>query len=288
MSQSAEPPDRISWSALIRIRLLEGLDRDRSLALVGCHWLGMAVLTGALSALILCLDGGYHAGFLWLNRVATTLPDPFWEGLTVVGDARLAMALSLFYSLRHPRLFWALILAALVATVLTHGLKPWVAAWRPAEVLPLESFHLVGPVLRKASFPSGHSVTVAVLTGVWICHRTIIATRLLLLVLAVLVGLSRVAVGAHWPLDVVAGLTEGWLVAWVGLALARRWDWLAAKLPLHLTAVVLSAGAATLLIGSDGGYAGARGLEISLGLAALTWGLGQYWLWPLARRGRGG
>lgn len=288
MSLSPEIPGRSPWAEQVRLRLAAGLARDPSLDLTACQWLAWAALTADLIALGLFLAGGYHAGFVWLNGVAAALPDRFWEWMTVLGDARLAMALALFFSLRHPRLFWALILAALIATALTHGLKPWVAAWRPAGVLPADSFHLIGPALRKGSFPSGHSVTVAVLTGVWVCQVKGSAARLPLLMLAMLVGMSRVAVGAHWPLDVVAGLGAGWLAAWIGLAWSRRWAWLAAQLPLHLAGVALTAGAALLLLGSDGGYRGARELQICLGLAALTWGLGQYLFLPLIRRGRGG
>ena len=41
-----------------------------------------------------------------------------------------------------------------------------------------------------------------------------------LLLLALAIGLSRVAVGAHWPGDVLAGLGLGALV----VALAQRWE----------------------------------------------------------------
>ncbi len=39
------------------------------------------------------------------------------------------------------------------------------------------------------------------------------------------VGLSRIMVGAHWPLDVVYGALGGWLTAAAGVYLARRWPW---------------------------------------------------------------
>jgi membrane-associated phospholipid phosphatase len=202
--------------------------------------------------------------------------------LTVLGDARLAIALSLFFSLRHPRLFWALILAALVATAFTHGLKPWVSAGRPPAVLALDSFHLIGPALRKSSFPSGHTVTAAVLLGVWLCFIQGMAARLLLMALALTVALSRVAVGVHWPVDVAAGLAGGWLAAWLGVWLSQRWK-AAGHLGVHLACALMAAGAAVMLILSDGGYPGARGLQMALGLAALGWGFSQYLLRPLGR-----
>jgi len=42
-------------------------------------------------------------------------------------------------------------------------------------------------------------------------------------VLAVLVAISRVAVGAHWPLDVVAGAVLGWLAGLSGAVIAHRY-----------------------------------------------------------------
>ena len=267
-----------AWAAALRRRLATGLRRDRELLPPGqgCSWLLIGALVASLLGLGLLVLGGYQAAFLPLNRWAGAFPDGLWEGLTVLGDARLAIALALFFSLRHPRLFWALILAALAATALTHGLKPWVAAWRPPAVLPAEAFHLIGPALRTSSFPSGHTITVAVLTGVGGCFLPWRSVRLLLLGLAVTIGLSRVAVGVHWPVDVAAGLAGGWVAAWLGLRLAARWEGLAGRVEVHLTCVVLAAGAAVLLLIDDGGYARSRPLQLGVGLGALGWGLREY------------
>ena len=60
---------------------------------------------------------------------------------------------------------------------------------------------------RFASFPSGHTVTAfatALALG-WFAPRL----RWPLFALAVLIGLSRVGVGAHYPSDVLAGAALG-------------------------------------------------------------------------------
>ena len=106
---------------------------------------------------------------------------------------------------------------------------------RPADILALTDFHVVGSVLRGHSFPSGHTITAFAAAGVvWACvwmeqrknsanyiHGIVLASVLLL---AFLVGFSRMAVGAHWPFDVLAGACVGWLAGLNGAYIAHRWQ----------------------------------------------------------------
>ncbi len=87
-----------------------------------------------------------------------------------------------------------------------------------------------GVDVMTASFPSGHSMMSAVtyLTLAVMLARTEsrLAIRVFFMVLAavlvVLVGLSRVYLGVHWPSDVLAGWTLG--AAWaLGVWLVARW-----------------------------------------------------------------
>lgn len=66
-----------------------------------------------------------------------------------------------------------------------------------------------------ASFPSGHATTIgAIMMGLYLLAP---ALRLPVLVMALWLGFSRVMVGAHYPSDVIAGLTLG---AWFALLFA--------------------------------------------------------------------
>ncbi|QIK39193.1 phosphatase PAP2 family protein [Caldichromatium japonicum] len=214
------------------------------------NWAGVCLILG-LGVAFIC---GYHAGFLRLNTLATAHPDWVWSCLTLLGDERMALALAVLFCWHRPRLLWALILAGLLATGTSRGLKELIDAARPPAILPVDAFHLIGPALTHASFPSGHSITAAVLGGVFIAHTRWIEIRLLLLVLAVLVGLSRVAVGVHWPLDVLSGLMVGALAAWVGGRLAGRWPSPAGWLGIHLAVASLAVLAAVSLLIDGGGY----------------------------------
>ncbi|MTW21233.1 phosphatase PAP2 family protein [Allochromatium palmeri] len=230
------------------------------------RWAGIGVIVG-LSLYLIC---GYHAGFLRLNALATAYPSWVWSCLTVLGDERVVLALTLLFSLRHPRLFWTLILAALIAIAASRGLKELFDAARPPAVLATDAFNLIGSARKRLSFPSGHSITAAVFCGVFILHTRWIEWRVLLLLIAILAGLSRVAVGVHWPIDVVAGLTLGALAALIGGRLATRWPGPATWLSVHLTFVVLAVLAAFSLLFEDGGYPEAALMQRLLGLGALA------------------
>lgn len=267
----------------LRRALAEGAGRDRALSPDGARWLAASALICALGGLTLVIFGGYHAGFLRLNAAAAQAPDWVWQWLTVLGDERSAFALSLFFARRHPRVLWTLVLAALAGIALTHGLKPLFAALRPPAVLPGDAFHLIGPPLRKGSFPSGHSLTIAVLCGVWVYYLRSNPLRALLILVALLVGSSRVAVGVHWPVDVAAGLTGGLLAAWLGTRLARGSDWGAFDPSVHLALVVLAAMLTVSLLYWDGGYGAAAQMQQVLGIAALGFAAWGYLVMPLIR-----
>jgi membrane-associated phospholipid phosphatase len=252
----------------------------------GGLWLGRATLGCLIVGATLYLFCGYHAGFERLNAAASAHPDWVWEWLTALGDERVPLALSLFFARRRPRVFWTLVLAALLAIAYSRGLKHLLDTLRPPAVLPTDAFHLIGPGPRRTSFPSGHSTSAGVFCGVLVYYARWWETRTLLLLIALLVGLSRVAVGVHWPVDVAFGLAGGLAAAWAGARLAARWPGPAASPRLHLALTGLAAWFAISLILSDGGYDLARPLLMFLGAAALAYALLVYGALPLRARRR--
>ncbi len=68
-------------------------------------------------------------------------------------------------------------------------------------VLDPETFNLLGRAYKARSFPSGHSLTAFLLASVCFCYTKNVFFKVVLITLAVLVGLSRVLIGVHWPMD---------------------------------------------------------------------------------------
>ena len=249
----------------------------------GGAWLAAWALACLTVGLTLWLAGGYHVGFLGLNAVADSYPGWVLQWLTAVGGDAAPFALGLFLARRYPRVLLALMLAAILASAYSRGLKPLFDAARPPAVMPLADFNLIGPALRRASFPSGHSVAAGAFCGVLVYYARWSETRVLWVLLATLVGLSRVAVGVHWPVDVAFGLAGGVLAAWLGVRLATRWSAAATRPGTHLALVTLCAlGALWLLLGPVA-YPLARPLLQGLGGAALAYAIAAYVIVPLLR-----
>lgn len=141
--------------------------------------------------------------------------------LTALGDmvtlSLIALVVAGWLALQG-RAWSALFLLAQISTgsALVHAIKPWFGRARP-EVVP----HW-GPY-SGLSFPSGHSadaaivyLSLAVIAGRATSGRAMrLYLALVACVLTLLVGLSRMYLGVHWPSDVVAGWATG--AAWAAL-----------------------------------------------------------------------
>ncbi|OBS10123.1 phosphatase PAP2 family protein [Acidihalobacter prosperus] len=224
-----------------------------------------ALLLGALIAAL----GANARVFEWLNRLPEYTGDALWANLTMFGDTVVAFALLLPWARRRPDIVWAVFLAALPATLWVDVLKPLLHHPRPAALLPPDLVHVIGPRLLANSFPSGHTTTIFVLAGVLALSRSGAGWRAACLGFAVLIGASRSAVGAHWPLDELGGAFGGWLSAWAGVAWARRWHWGLRPWP-HRSFTALLVACALALFFHDGGYAQARPLLYLLAVLLLA------------------
>jgi len=139
-------------------------------------------------------------------------------GATRFGDGygwgAIGLALLLFGKARGERhiLFGAI--AVSLAQLVYNVAKRLLVRSRPCDSFPLAYLPVRMP--DAFSFPSGHTTT-AFAMAIIIGHFSALLWPGALL-LATLVGLSRVALGAHYPSDVVAGMILGCLCAFACLA----------------------------------------------------------------------
>jgi membrane-associated phospholipid phosphatase len=165
------------------------------------------------------------------------------------------------------------VLAAVIVTVWVHAFKQATHVPRPLAALGPGQFHLAGPGYRGLSFPSGHAAAIFTLVGIWVmglAPRPLV--RMLLLLLAALVGLSRVMVGVHWPLDILWGMLGGWLAAAAGLALSARLGWRTSGPAGFAAGCVLLVLAAALVLSRHIGIPAVLPLQRAIGMVCLLWG----------------
>jgi len=236
-------------------------------------WTWLPPAAALVLAAAVLATGSNRPFFLWLNHGGHGAGDLIWFHLTMLGDGAVALALVLPCIRRAPRLFWAALLAAAVAGLWTQGTKQVIDVPRPLSVFAPGEFHLAGPAYRHVSFPSGHAAAAFALAGIWIMG--VEGRRLwrgLLFALAGLVGLSRIMIGVHWPLDVIWGMLGGWLGAWSGLALQTRWCWRTAGRGGKLAGAVLLAVTASLLVSRHIGIPAVMPAQRLVAAVCLAWG----------------
>jgi undecaprenyl-diphosphatase len=157
---------------------------------------------------------------LW---IAATLNVPLITGvligITIIGArGSVWLAMGLLTWLRAPAkrmAVWRLLLGIGLAGLLVDGVtKPIVGRLRPWIDHPEYQDFGVRP--DSASFPSGHAATAA--AGALAISRIWPAAAVPAWTLAVLIALSRVALGVHFPSDVLGGFLIGYLCARVAFA----------------------------------------------------------------------
>ena len=225
-------------------------------------WLALGVPAVALTLLAWVeLAGVDPALFRFFNDLPLHTGPAFWAHLTILGDGLVCAVLFLPWIRSHPERVWGGVLGALAMFLILRLFKGTWSLPRPPAVLPPESVHVIGPGHRRGSFPSGHTSTVFLLVGIWALS---VRNRLLpgpLIVLGTLVGISRMAVGVHWPSDVLAGAALGWTTAWLGLRWAGRTPWGTGRTAQLILGALLFICALVLLVVDHTGYPGVLGFQ---------------------------
>jgi membrane-associated phospholipid phosphatase len=248
-------------------------------------WFFLPPLIAGILLLALKISGDEARVFLWLNREAEIVGEMFWLGLMTLGDGLVVCVLLLPFFRRKPAFVVAMVLSWVLVTICVQAIKYLVNAPRPLEALPGANFHLIGAPYRSKSFPSGHAATASMFAaGAYLFFRRRFEWVLVGMV-AILISVSRIAMGIHWPTDVLAGSMIGWLLGGFGSTLAKRFELEAQPIVRWVVGIWLVALAIVLLVHNFTDYAQVFRLQQIISAACLVIGFGEIFVWP--RKGKG-
>jgi len=189
-------------------------------------WFAVATLLIATGVLV-HFSAWHPSLMLGLNHAALQLPDLFWSCMTVSG---LGWAVLILVSIMSRGDLGARVVLTgfILGGIVTHTLKPWLNLPRPGAALDGDLLHFIGnPVINHQSMPSGHALAALCMGTLWVC---LIRARAyprwlewLSWAIASTIALSRVAVGAHWPADLLVGGGLGLMVGWLAWRFPFAW-----------------------------------------------------------------
>ncbi len=233
------------------------------------NWSVLLVLSLAV-AMVYAFDANL-ALFHLFNGLSLYTGSWLWANLTTFGDSLVVFSLALLLVERRPQLLWVLMFSAIISTLIVHGLKEWTLVMRPPGTLAPDELIVIGTPHRAVSFPSGHTTAAFSLVALLVLQRTLATHwKVALLAAAAVVGISRMAVGVHWPYDVLGGALIGWSSVLIAYYFAPRIAWGVSDSAQRFFTVLLLFAAVSLLFYHDSGYTQARWLEMVIGAACIA------------------
>lgn len=176
--------------------------------------------------------------FYYINAKLSQFPNLEFN-LTQLGDALVLLSFLTILIIRRPKIWEHLITASLVSLLLTFVLKMFFSVPRPAATFNNHSFTIIGDTLTcNNSLPSGHTITIFTTLTVLMfgfmpkSWKRRILWCALILICGLFIALSRVAVGAHYPLDVFIGSIIGYTCGITGILISQKyilWAWMCEK-----------------------------------------------------------
>ena len=170
--------------------------------------------------------------FLQLNEALSIYPNLAYN-ITYLGDCLVLFPFVFIFLFLAPK-FWEALLTSSLFTLITSALLKFIfAVPRPAAMINMDAFTIMGrPNIMHTSLPSGHSMTAFTVVTILLfafmpkkaSHKMLWSAILILS--GLVIAFSRVAVGAHYPFDVVLGCAIGFIMAILGITINRNINWL--------------------------------------------------------------
>lgn len=176
--------------------------------------------------------------FLYLNAKLSHFPN-LEINLTHLGDTLIVFSILGIFILYAPKIWEALLSASIISLVFSNVLKKIFSVPRPAKFLDQDTFVIIGKTLKgHNSLPSGHSITIfsvlTILMFAFMPKKTLNKVLWIISILAIglFLILTRVGVGAHYPLDTIFGGIVGFVAGVLGIFVNRKyaiWHWIYLK-----------------------------------------------------------
>ena len=168
-----------------------------------------AVLTFGIGTYV-ALDGrppGWEASFF---NAVNGMGDGWYLAFTIItffGSTWMSvLTVAATLALRAYRLAWRLAVTIISAYAITIMAKIFIDRERPAEILAGVNAYITEPGL---GFPSGHASGCAVIALTIWPYLPRKARFIIVPLFIILIGLSRIYLGVHLPLDIIGGVAIG-------------------------------------------------------------------------------
>ena len=197
-----------------------------------------------------------------INNLSLITGERLWASLTILGDPVIVLCLVLSTYALIPQVTLAILPALVIGGSTVMSLKWLLAVVRPPGVL--QDIIIIGQPPVSGAFPSGHSTGAFALATLLILLTPGKHLKFMMFSLASIVAVSRVVVGAHWPLDVSGGIVLGWVSAILGLHISKSWKQTPGKTrAINLLLLVFS----VYLFFRNTGYTQAQVLQFAIAIS---------------------
>ncbi len=162
----------------------------------------------------------WNVSLFWeIQKIKNPYLDWFFTHFYLLGKGWILIPIAVYLFLKKRNDFSIFLLAVVIETLTVQGLKHLLNQPRPGSFF--NNFQPLEPVYHY-SFPSGDTAMAFVIaTFFW--KRVNLPLKVIIAAYALFIALGRIYLGAHFPLDVVAGALIGITSTFLAERIIKRW-----------------------------------------------------------------